>query len=348
MTQVGENIYNRALRPEEPKLKVWRYAGLMLTYRCPASCAFCYYGCGPAGGGLMTVDTAVAAWESLERLGEAKARVHLTGGEPFMYFDRLAEIVAAAQQSGLHGPETIETNGYWATDRAVIREHLGFLSDRGMERLKISWDPFHAEFIDAGCVRRLAETARELLGPARVLVRWERYLQEPVRTHIADGREARWRAAVNDFPCRFTGRAAGDLADLFADKPADAFKDADCRATFLSARGVHIDPYGNVFSGLCSGIIVGNVESRPLETIWKDFDPLHVDVIDALCKQGPWRLMQTAEAQGYEPPACFAGKCHLCACVREFFFDNGGYEMIIGPGECFGRQVPDKRRMACE
>jgi hypothetical protein len=340
MTELNDNVYNRRVRPNERKLKLWRYAGLMLTYRCPASCAFCYYNCCPQAGGLMAVDTAVAAWEALERLGGTQARVHLTGGEPFLYFDRLAAIMDAARQCGLRGPETIETNAFWATNLSVIREQLGFLDDRGMERLKISWDPFHAEFIGPGCVKRLAETARQILGPSRVLVRWEKYLQEPVSTLGLPSRQARWRAAVQDFPCRFTGRAAGELAELFADKDADAFRGLDCLTTFLSAKGVHVDPYGNVFSGLCSGIIVGSVERTPLDAIWREFDPRQLDVVGTLVKEGPWGLLQTAEALGYHRPAFFAGKCHLCARVRNFFFDNGGYEMIIGPSEVYGRYVP--------
>ena len=113
----------------------------------------------------MAVDTAVTAWESLERLGGSEARVHLTGGEPFLCFERLAQIMEAAHRTGLRGPETIETNAFWATDPALIREQIGFLFDRGMERLKISWDPFHAEFIDEGCVRRLVETGASCWEP---------------------------------------------------------------------------------------------------------------------------------------------------------------------------------------
>ena len=164
----------------------------------------------------------------------------------------------------------------------------------------------------------------------------------------AASRDARWRAAAEDFHCRFTGRAAGELADLFADKHVEAFEGADCMAAFLAAKGVHIDPYGNVFSGLCSGIIVGNVEQTPLETIWKEFDPRRVDVVQVLVSEGPRGLLRIAEERGYQAPAYFAGKCHLCACVRNFFFDNGGYEMIIGPSEVYGRHMPGRRRAACE
>ena len=84
-----------------------------------------------------------------------------------------------------------------------------------MNRLKISCDPFHQEYVDIELVRRLAKTAKELLGDARVLVRWEKYLDKPVemKNITADERNKRYVEALKDYPCRFTGRAAGMIAE---------------------------------------------------------------------------------------------------------------------------------------
>ena len=112
----------------------------------------------------MTVETAIRAWEGLRRLAGNQARIHLTGGEPFLFFDRLSEIVQQAHRSGLTPIESIETNGAWALDESTIRERIEFLDRHGMDKLKISWDPFHAEFVDVQPVRRLVETARKGLG----------------------------------------------------------------------------------------------------------------------------------------------------------------------------------------
>ena len=94
MEKLPENIYNRSLPRSEPKFKLWRNAGLMLTYKCSAQCEFCYYNCGPDKGGLMPIDTAAGAWQSLKDLAGETAKVHLTGGEPFLFYDHLAELMA--------------------------------------------------------------------------------------------------------------------------------------------------------------------------------------------------------------------------------------------------------------
>jgi len=92
MAELSENIYNRQVARHEPKFKLWRSAGLLLTYKCNAACEFCYYHCSPQKNGLMPIDTAISAWSALGGLrilaGDA-AKVHLTGGEPFLYWDHL-------------------------------------------------------------------------------------------------------------------------------------------------------------------------------------------------------------------------------------------------------------------
>ena len=337
MYEISDNIYNRHLGRDEAKLKVWRYAGLMMTYRCPAACEFCYYNCSPEKGGLMAVETAISAWESLRMLAGESAKVHITGGEPFLYFDRVLEILYEGQKRKLGGPDSIETNGYWATDRKIIEKRLRLLDGAGLERLKISWDPFHAEYVDIECVRRLAEVAEEILGSERVLVRWAKYLDEPVKMkgQALEERIKGYGAAVADYPCRFTGRGAGQLGDLFAKTPIEALRGQNCKSAFLSSKGVHIDPYGNVFSGLCSGIIIGNVEEKPLEKIWAEFDPSEMDLVGQLFEGGPAGVAEKIANSRYKTKTMYAGKCHFCNNLRQFFFDNGENKRIIGPCDCY-------------
>ena len=86
MLDLSDNAYNRSRARDESKFKLWRSAGLLLTYRCNAACEFCYYHCAPEKGGLMPVEMALAAWRSLRTLAGDAAKVHLTGGEPFLYW----------------------------------------------------------------------------------------------------------------------------------------------------------------------------------------------------------------------------------------------------------------------
>jgi len=337
MFDLSENVYNRGLSRDEPKFKLWRSAGLMLTYQCNAACEFCYYHCSPRKGGLMPVQTCLAAWRSLKIIAGDAAKVHLTGGEPFLYWDHLVEILRKAVEQGLGSVDLIETNGFWAADDGIVAERLALLTSLGMERLKISVDPFHQEYVDIEPVNRLASLAVEILGPDRVQVRWEEYLSEPadIRRLSQTQRDRAYTLAYHEYPFRFTGRAAGHPAHLLASKPARDLIHTSCLAGFLGAKGVHIDPYGNVFSGTCSGIILGNLHQTPLEEIWKAFQPGADATIGLLCEKGPCGLLEEAKELGYEELPAYASKCHLCTHVRQFFFENGMRQAVLGPADCY-------------
>jgi len=389
MIDLSENIYNSRTTRSEPKFKLWRSAGLMLTYKCNCACEFCYYNCNPDKGGLMPVDTAISAWRSLKILAGDNAKIHITGGEPFLFWDHLEEILDQAQKQNLGKVDLIETNGFWATSEKIVRQRLKRLDELGMNRFKVSTDPFHQQYVDIEPVRRLAMIAEEILGSERLLVRWQKYLDNPVdmKSLSQAELEQQYINAIKDYPCRFTGRAGGKLAELVASSklvsrasrpriagkmpatrlggslkaagfgdgqpsrnhpqalafpegrlPAEAAtrpKIVNCKSNFLGAKGVHIDPFGNVFSGTCSGIIVGNVNQMSLEDIWKQFNPTQNELIDTLFNSGPFGLLAKADELGYKRAECYADKCHLCTSIRQFFFKNGLEKSVIGPADCY-------------
>lgn len=338
MLNLSENIYNRDLPRDEPKFKLWRSAGLLLTYKCNAACEFCYYHCSPQKGGLMPVEICLAAWRSLKTLAGDAAKIHLTGGEPFLYWEHLIEILEAGKGQGLGPIDLVETNGFWAVNDPLVTERLETLLALGVRRLKISVDPFHQEYVDVESVQRLARLALRAFGPDRVLVRWEKYLTDFGLRIVDYGlieRDRVYIEAYRDYPFRFAGRAAGHVADLLASKPAEAFAGVNCMGGFLGAKGLHIDPFGNVFSGTCSGIIVGNIQQTPLDQMWKTFQPREKEFIGILCEKGPLGLLEEAKSHGYEELPAYAGKCHLCTHIRQFLLGKGVYPSVIGPADCY-------------
>jgi hypothetical protein len=353
MTELSENAYNKTLSRNEPKFKLWSNAGLLITYKCNCSCEFCYYHCSPDKGGLMPIDMAINAWQSLKNLAGKNAKVHLTGGEAFLYWEHLEQILIEAQKQNLGKVDLIETNGFWAIDDIITRQRIKRLDELGMNRLKISVDPFHQEYVDIELVQRLAAISKEILGNERVLVRWEKYLENtidlknisPALYQNGSGPFARMQEyikAIKEYPCRFTGRAAGKLAEAVASKPAETFAPENCQSSFLGAKGVHIDPFGNVFSGTCSGIIFGNVNNAEthgraslLENIWKDFTPENNEITNILFNSGPFGLLEKAERLGYKKLPFYAAKCHLCTHIRQFLFDKNIDKSTIGPAECY-------------
>jgi len=279
----------------------------------------------------------IAAWRSLRELASEAAKIHLTGGEPFLYWDHLVAILEQGRRETLGPVDLVETNGFWATSERPVAERLDTLLDLGVQRLKISIDPFHQEYVDIKPAHLLACVALEMFGPDNVLVRWEKYLAQPVdmKNLSAAQRDSIYLETFREFPFRFTGRSADHLACLLASKHAEAFANLNCKADFLGAKGVHIDPHGNVFSGTCSGIILGNVNETPLEEIWKRFSPQRDDLIGTLCEQGPYGLLEPAGILGYRPLDAYVDKCHLCTHIRQFFLDCGAHTQVIGPADCY-------------
>lgn len=285
----------------------------------------------------MPVGMAISAWQSLKNIAGNNAKIHLTGGEPFLFWEHLLQILEHGKKQNLGRVDLIETNGFWATDEKIIRERIKTLDELGMARLKISTDPFHQEYIDIELVRRLASLASDILGQARVLVRWQKYLQEPVemKSLLPAERQQQYINSINDYPCRFTGRAGQKLAELVASVQVESLVEKTCKSDFLGAKGVHIDPFGNVFSSTCSGIIIGNINQTSLEEIWKQFHPSKSEFINTLFNRGPFGLLEKGEKLGYKKALVYASKCHLCTSIRQFFFSKGIENANIGPAECY-------------
>lgn len=285
----------------------------------------------------MSVDTAIASWEGLVRIAGDHAKVHITGGEPFLFFDRLAQICEQAAKLGLTPVDSIETNAGVFENETDLKGKLHLLDRCGLSRLKISWDAFHEEFVDLEKVRQFIAISQNVLGPDRVLVRWEKHLDNPtgVRKQNEGQKKQILLEAMKADSCRFTGRAADILAPLIAQYASGVFQGRDCQKALLGSKGVHIDPFGNVFNGQCSGMILGNVLRTPLDILWKSFQPDRQDFWSTLYEKGPFGWLRLTCQKGYSVRTHYASKCHLCTDIRRFFFDKGIYSQIIGPSDCY-------------
>lgn len=323
---------------------MWEFAGLMVTYWCSAKCAFCYVYSGPDRGGALPIDDAVALWRSLDELASRHGktmRIHLAGGEPFGDWPQLLGTIRAARDAGLTPLEKVETNASWATDDYLVRARLEQLDALGMEKLIVSADVYHQEFVPFARVKRLVDAARQVLGPGRVRVRWWDYFNDPHFTNRltpAQRRDA-YAHAIEQHRDRLTGRAALRLADYFPKQPAAAFAGDHCVKPVLHSKHVHIDPYGNIFPGTCGGIILGQATAtRSVADVWEDLAQnwrAH-PVVGPVVTGGSYALMQHAERFGYrERLAGYANKCHLCMDVRQFLVDRNIYPEAVGPAECY-------------
>lgn len=333
-------------KPTTRLIRPWTFAGIMLSYWCNARCRSCYVCCSPQAPHWVDPVEAVRWWRELDELAHHHGktmRIHLTGGEPFGNWPLLLEIAQRAFREGLtkNGAfQKVETNAFWATDPAIVRQRLSLLNELGMTKLAVSTDPYHQEFVDPACVRTCVETARHMLGPDRVQVRWlDWYEQIQDLRHMPvaqkEGIFARAYAAHRE---RLTGRAAIDLTPSLEAHPCSHWTADDCAQPLLAGKHVHVDPYGNVFPGVCAGIILGNALQSSMASIFHDSlerSATH-PVVNTLAEGGPELLHRYAQILGFTPrPEGYAGKCQLCTDIRSFLFHKHVFDGRLGPAEVY-------------
>lgn len=309
----------------------------MLTDWCNAACACCYANCSPAGDHWMNRENVLRIWEQLIQTSPHGCRVHLTGGEVFGRYEHLLAVCTEAYDLGLGPLEAIETNGYWATDKKLIRDRLAALNAAGMGRLTISADPYHQQFVPIDRPRRLAEVAVELLGADRVRIRWQDWLSDGVDTSTITPhqREKIFARYAGDGRDRLTGRGARGIPTCEqAMKPLSAFTDKPCNEQLLRGKHVHIAPTGEVWPATCVGIVAGNALEQDIQAIWANLhrEPGKSPIIGPLSEGGPAELARHFSGQELTGlPTAHSSKCQLCYNVRKCLQQQEQYSQYLGP-----------------
>ncbi len=203
-------------KPSQNTIRPWTFAGILLSYWCNARCRFCYVCCSPEATDWVDPAEAVGWWRQLAELASRRGksmRIHLTGGEPFGNWPVLLEVARRAHAEGLTAEESfqkVETNGFWASDAGIVEKRVTALANLGMQKLSVSADPYHQQFVDPVRVRTCVETARRVLGPQCVQVRWLDWYEnmQDLRTASLQQRKPDRRGSVCS-PSRPAYRAGG-------------------------------------------------------------------------------------------------------------------------------------------
>lgn len=276
----------------------------------------------------MEVEDARRYFAEFSRLGLKGDVIHIAGGEPFMYYDRLLDIVKAAGEVGMTPIRMVETNGFWCRSRGLAEERFEGLKQAGMLRIFFSADAYHQEFVPIEYVRIGLEAARAVFGEKNVSVRHERFVDSPQDvSHIPD--------SVRQSSERMAGRAAEALAQYLEHKPAESFVDLNCERELHphQMEQVHLDPNGLVFPSKCAGIIFISARERSLSEAVKAGEYSHNPIMDILVHRGPVGLRELAEKHGFTPAPGYASKCHLCYEIRKAIRHH--YPEFLGPDSVY-------------
>lgn len=331
------SVWNTTARKEEDAIVMeprplmvppLRSGGVMLTYQCNQSCRHCSYRSRPGAGEWMTDELLEKALDLLA--GERRLiDIHLAGGEPTLNPELLLKAIRMALAKGLR-LSYVETNGFFADTPDKARSMLAPLKEAGLNAVLVSVSPYHNEFLPLRHTLNCLEAAADIFGQDGVFPWLGHFLpmlsrlDAAERHSLAEFLEANgmeWGDAelLRLFPISPVGRAPEGLRDFFGVHPAETYRGGHCLEMLSEVSHFHIDPYGNVFTGHCPGIVAGTVD-RLHEEKTPDRNP----VFTALSLGGPFALAALAyDACGFRmDDSGYASPCDLCFQARKALFDH--------------------------
>lgn len=234
--------------------------------------------------------------------------VYLEGGEPFIVYETMKDIIQEAYSAGLK--TGIITNCSWAAEARDAFLKLAPIG-RFLTEAIYSCDEYHNNY---QFVKHAIEAAKELNINFRINAIGGK--TSPLR-HAGRALEALGRNQPKKIWSEFTKCAYYDVT-----YPEDA------KAGLENPLSVHIDPYG--YAQVCQGICIGNVFEKPMSLLVNEYEPFSHPIISPILRGGPAELAKDFGLSEGE----FVDACGLCYSVRKKLL--GRFPKILAPLEIYG------------
>lgn len=131
---------------------------LVYTFTCNIKCAHCIVEGTPDNPEKMQLPKAKEIIQIAALNG--KKMIVFTGGEIFLFFEELLELIECAKDYGFY--IAVETNSYWATSEKRVRDLLSVLKRNGLNEIYTSADAFHMKYIPIENIAILKKVSQEL------------------------------------------------------------------------------------------------------------------------------------------------------------------------------------------
>jgi MoaA/NifB/PqqE/SkfB family radical SAM enzyme len=131
--------------------------GLFLTERCNIKCSHCWFSCGPEKTEKISKTQAEDYIKQALDLGAQW--VSFTGGEPFLEFELLVDLISFSYKLGLK--TEVVTNCFWANSKSAAQDKISHLKEAGLDVLNLSIDDFHQQHIPINNTKNCYEAAIE-------------------------------------------------------------------------------------------------------------------------------------------------------------------------------------------
>ena len=246
--------------------------GFVVTKQCNATCTHCSQSCGPYRQERLATEDIVRVMNEAAAIDDGSALAFdLTGGEPFLDFEALVEIVSHG--TALGAEVSCVTNAFWARSDELARSKLTQLQAAGLAALSASVSRFHQRFVPLQFVGRALRIAQEMgmrtelkgavlkddLEPGGRLQEWQASLSAdwisifPILPYLRDAEVLAEEEYYRELGLPFQ-RCPGDVITVDPKGLARSCCTLGNLGDFLVVGDVHREPLGNIHETFrCSG-----------------------------------------------------------------------------------------------
>lgn len=284
---------------------------LAITFQCNIECAHCVTNSSPRVKDSIPLEDILAIVDEVATIPKV-TRLGLTGGEPFLRFDVMKEIVPYAAARGLS--VSVITNAFWATSVETACRMLEQLP--GLVRIGLSEDIFHRKFIPRIRVENAARASKTLGIAAGIRFSFLKDKESALTKFIDDLHGAVTEDEIDAQPVVRTGRAIEKVDEK------ELFKFDPRKVTCSAVNRPVVTPSGNVYA--CCGpslsirgpenpLILGNIQKGDtlrgiVETSENNY------MVQAIRALGPFWLARLT-GQGRFLHYNYSDHCDVCRIV---------------------------------
>lgn len=125
---------------------------IIYTYKCNIECKHCCFSCSSLRNEKINFDSIISILNEAKKIASIK-NISFSGGEVFLFWDEILELIKVCKRNSFNVSCT--TNGSWGRDYEDAKNKLRNLKRNGLDKLIISYDKFHSEFVKADVIRNI-------------------------------------------------------------------------------------------------------------------------------------------------------------------------------------------------
>lgn len=289
---------------------------LCITTKCNIKCSCCIQ---DYSATTMTAESVYNIINTIHSLKNIQ-RINITGGEPFLEYELIKKIVLFTNKINIK--TSIITNASWCLSYKLTNEKIQFLKNNGLDFIVISYDAYHAQFVEIDKIITLLDVLKENTINTKIYsIISDRYeeITEKLIKKIVNYRnvkiERRWLIPL--------GYAKEEPITYHS----NFLKENDFSSCYQNIGTIY--PDGSFFpccsAGAHPNLNLGNIFKEPISEILKKNEKL--EYINILANEGPIGLLYRLPEHYYRryKRKKYTSSCHLC---YELFNDDFTFRFL--------------------